>query len=212
MNRQVGMENIILNRYIREVRGREAGQHPYWAISALECHDERTGAGCSGILESSPLRSFSERSAYIIAPALSADSYNERTNWFTLGGGEVVQRGAHPEPSATNTIPPFTPTPPHHLSASSTRLNASKQQLHKHSTAFTFIHQGRTVTDLSISIWGAWCKKLVGCRQTFWTSRTKQMPNLHTRQPRALCKWLEEAFVYFQNFTPGNNKPKKCTE
>lgn len=134
---------------------------------------------------------------------------NER---FTLGGGEVVQRGAHPEPSATNTIPPFTPTPPHHLSASSTRLNTSKQQLHKHSTAFTFIHQGRTVTDLSISIWGAWCKKLVGCRQTFWTSRPKQMPNLHTRQPRALCKWLEEAFVYFQNFTPGNNKPKKCTD
>jgi len=29
MNRQVGMENIILNRYIEEVCGREAEQHPY---------------------------------------------------------------------------------------------------------------------------------------------------------------------------------------
>lgn len=157
MNRQVGMENTILNRYIREVSGREAGQHPYWAISALECHDERTGAGCSGILESSPLRSFSERSAYIIVQALSPDSYNERTNErLTLGGGEVVRRGAHPEPSVANTIPPFTPTPPHPRSASSTRLNTSKQQLHKHSTAFTRIHHDRTVPYLTISIWGAW--------------------------------------------------------
>ncbi len=32
--------------------------------------------------------------------------------------------------------------------------------------------------------------------ELFWTSRPKQMPNLHTRQPQALCKWMEEAFIF----------------